>query len=70
MTDRRLVIEAGELRIFRVLETVCYNEMLRAMGYPPERQSPLTFWQRRNAVLSNQGVGEVVWVSVAAPPRL
>lgn len=46
MTDRRLVIEASEPRILRVLDTVCYNEMLRAMGYPPERQIPLTFWQR------------------------
>ena len=45
-TDRRLEIEAGEPRILRVLDTICYNEMLRAMEHQRRDQIPIGFWQR------------------------
>ena len=45
-TDRRLEIEAGEPRILRVLDTICYNEMLRAMDHQRRDQIPIGFWQR------------------------
>ena len=38
VTDRRLQIEATEPPVLRVLDTLCHNELLRAMGYPRERQ--------------------------------
>ena len=45
-TDQRLQIEATEPRALRVLDTLCYNEMLRAMGYEKKRQIKVTFIQR------------------------
>ena len=33
ITDRRLQIEATEPPVLRVIDAICYNELLRAMGY-------------------------------------
>ena len=33
ITDERLAIEAGEPPVLHVLNAICYNEMVRAMGY-------------------------------------
>lgn len=46
MKDRRLAIEADEPPILRVLDTLCHNELMRAMGYPRDQQIPVGFWQR------------------------
>ena len=45
-TGERLAIEADEPPVLRVLDTLCHNELLRAMGYPPEKQVRVGFWQR------------------------
>ena len=47
----RLDIEAREPPPLRVLDTLCHNELLRAMGYPPEQQVRVGFWQRAFAQL-------------------
>ena len=44
MTDRRLDIERQEPPVLRVLDTLCYNELVRAMGYG--EQVRVGFWQR------------------------
>ena len=44
--DRRLAIEVTEPPVLRILDTLCHNELLRAMGYPSEQQVPVGFWQR------------------------
>lgn len=44
--DQRLQIELKEAPILRVLDTLCHNELLRAMGYEPERYIPVRWWQR------------------------
>lgn len=46
MTDRRLDIERQEPPVLRVLDTLCHNELLRAMGYGAEQQVRVSFWQR------------------------
>lgn len=46
VTDRRLDIERQEPPVLRVLDTLCYNELLRAMGYDAEKQVRVGFWQR------------------------
>ena len=48
---RRLDIEVREPPPLRVLDTLCHNELLRAMGYPPEQQVRVGFWQRAFAQL-------------------
>lgn len=53
--DKRLEIEADEPRILRVLDTICHNEMLRAMDHPREEQIPIGFWQRCFAQLFDFG---------------
>ena len=51
MTDRRLAIEADEPPVLRGLDTLCHNELMRAMGYPREQEVRVGFWQRRFANL-------------------
>ncbi len=46
VADQRLEIEAAEPTGLRVLDTICHNELLRAMGYPQERHVKVGFWQR------------------------
>ena len=45
-TARRLEIEAEEPPALRVLDTICHNELLRAMGYDDSHQKKVTKWQR------------------------
>lgn len=42
----RLSIEADEPPIRRVLDTLCHNELWRAMGYPESEVAPVSFLQR------------------------
>lgn len=42
----RLAIEADEPPIRRVLDTLCHNELWRAMGYPESEVAPVSFLQR------------------------
>lgn len=46
---RRLEIEEREPPALRVLDTLCHNELLRALGYPKEQQVHVGFLQRRLA---------------------
>lgn len=46
VTDRRLDIERQEPPVLRVLDTLCHNELVRAMGYEAEQQVRVGFWQR------------------------
>ena len=42
----RLDIEADEPPIRRILDTLCHNELWRAMGYPESEMVPVSFLQR------------------------
>ena len=46
VTNKRLEIEVTEPPVLRVLDVLCHNELMRAMGYPRERLVPVGFWQR------------------------
>jgi hypothetical protein len=46
LQDQRLDIEADEPPALRVLDAICNDEMVRAMGYPDSERSNVTFWQR------------------------
>ena len=45
-TRKRLRIEADEPPVLRVLDTLCHNDLLRAMGYDQDLYVPVGFWQR------------------------
>lgn len=45
-TARRLQLESGEPPVLRVLDVMCHNELVRAMGCPASEQKPIGFWQR------------------------
>ncbi len=49
MTERRLEIEANEPPVLRVLDTLCHNELLEAMGYDQQDHIKVSFFQRRFA---------------------
>ena len=46
VTKERLSIEAEEPKVKRVLDSICHNELLRAMGYPKSAEKVIGFWQR------------------------
>ncbi len=46
ITQERLRIEATEPPNLRVLDTLCHNELLRAMGYVSDQQVRVNFMQR------------------------
>ena len=46
VTDKRLKIEAAEPPVLRVLDTICYNEMKRAMGYKKDELIKVKMIQR------------------------
>ena len=46
VTDKMLEIESSEPPVLRVLDTLCYNELTRAMGYPEEEQIEVGRLQR------------------------
>lgn len=46
VTKERLNIEANEPKVKKVLDTICHNELLRAMGYPKSKEIGIGFWQR------------------------
>lgn len=45
-TAERLEIEADEPPVYRVLDVLCRNELMRAMGYKPDQLSPVSRPQR------------------------
>ena len=51
VTDQRLTIETNEPPVLKVLDTLCHNELMRAMGYEKERLIKVGFWQRLFAQL-------------------
>jgi len=46
LTARRLDIEAEEPPIKRILDSICHNELLRAMGYNESMQVKIRWYQR------------------------
>ena len=46
LQNQRLDIEADEPPALRVLDAVCHDEMVRALGYPDSERSNVGFWQR------------------------
>jgi hypothetical protein len=64
-TAERLGIEADEPPIYRVLDVMCRNELMRAMGYRPEQLSPVTWLQRRLAHFMDYGEHKLRDVSAA-----
>jgi hypothetical protein len=42
----RLTIEAEEPPVLHVLNVICHNEQLRAMGYPTEQLTEVSWYQR------------------------
>lgn len=51
LTSRRLAIENHEPPTLQVLDTLCHNDLLRAMGRPRNEWIEVGFWQRRFAQL-------------------
>lgn len=49
VNKERLNIESYEPKVKKVLDTICHNELLRAMGYPQSDEIEIEFWQRRFA---------------------
>ena len=49
VAKERLNIESYEPKVKKVLDTICHNELLRAMGYPKTDEIEIGFWQRRFA---------------------
>lgn len=45
-TATRLGIEAEEPPVLRVLDSLCHNELMRAMGYPPADLLRIRWYQR------------------------
>ena len=61
VTQERLDLEALEPPVMQVLDVLCHNDLLRAMGYADEsEQVAVTWWQRQNGPL---------FQSRDAPPR-
>lgn len=54
-TNSRLRIEAEEPPILRVLDILCHNEQVRAMGYPKGEEYIVGFWSRLLAPLWDMG---------------
>lgn len=56
VTQERLDLEALEPPVMQVLDVLCHNDLLRAMGYADEKeQVAVTWWQRRTAHFFNFG---------------
>ena len=64
VTQERLDIEAGEPPVKRVLDVICHNELLAAMGYDAktlqQERVRLTWFQRLTANLFNWGEHRLV----------
>lgn len=45
-TDERLIIEADEPPKLHVLDCICHNDLMRAMGHPPDQLAKIGFVQR------------------------
>ncbi len=56
VTQERLNLEASEPPVMRVLDVLCHNELIRAMGYDNEEEwVRVPWWQRLTANLFNYG---------------
>lgn len=47
ITVERLSIEKDEPPVLRVLDSICYNDQLLSMDYPPDQMVVIGFWQRQ-----------------------
>ena len=47
LQNRRLHIEATEPPTYRVLDAMCHDELVTALGRDPGQRTNVTFWQRR-----------------------
>lgn len=43
---RRLAIEAAEPPVYRVLDAMCHDELITALGHDPRQRTNVTWWQR------------------------
>lgn len=59
----RLEIEAGEPPILRVLDLICHNELLRAIGREKDGSVDIRFWQSMFAQLFDVFPGSIKKVS-------
>ena len=56
VTQERLDLEVSEPPVMRVLDVLCHNELIRAMGYDNEEEwVRVSWWQRLTANLFNYG---------------
>ncbi|MYH29057.1 MAG: hypothetical protein F4137_09420 [Acidobacteria bacterium] len=46
LQSRRLDIEAAEPPVYRVLDAVCHDELVTALGRDPDQRTNVTRWQR------------------------
>lgn len=53
ITTVRLDIEANELPVLQVLDSLCHNELLRAEGYPREDFVIICWWQHLFAQIAD-----------------
>jgi len=65
LAAERLEIEAGEPPVLRVLDCVCHNELLRAMGYTDNKDAPdfarIAWYQRLLADFFDVRAHAVKW---------
>lgn len=54
--DRRLSIEAEEPPTLRILDVICHNDLVRAMGLPKEETVSLRWYQRWLANFTDVGL--------------
>ena len=46
LQTRRLEIEATEPPVYRVLDAMCHDELVTALGRDPRQRTNVTWWQR------------------------
>ena len=49
LRTRRLDVEAAEPPVYRVLDVLCHNELVTALGRDPAHRLAVTKWQSRVA---------------------
>lgn len=66
-TARRLLIEADEPPVLRVLDILCHNELLLAMDYPRSELCRVPWWKRLLAPFMNLSDEAIRKVGEAEP---
>lgn len=65
----RLTVETDEPPALRVLDTICHNDVIRAMGLDPAHLIPIQPWQRRLAQFVDFRDHEMAQVVYDTPPK-